>query len=194
MNIKKGRECGVCAHPDRASIELGLANRIALRTLSKRYGLSIDAIHRHRHKHMDATLTAQLMTRGRLTEIDLDHLRITESEGILHHLVTTRARLYRAIDATDDAGNHMESARITGILLKNLELTAKLLGELSAGSTSLTVNVLASEEYFGLRVAIMQALKPFPEARAAVAHALQGYESPTLPILEGEVRRVGTIA
>lgn len=191
MTIKKGRECGVCAHPDRASIELGLANRIALRILSKRYGLSIDSIHRHRHKHMSLQLTAQLMTRGRLTEIDMEHLHITESEGMLHHLVATRGRLYRAIDATEKGGNYMESARITGILLKNLELTAKLLGDLHAGSTSVTQNILVMPEYHGLRTAIMQALKPFPEARAAVAHALQVYESPTLPVLEGEARHVG---
>lgn len=187
----KGRECGVCAHPDRASVELGLANRVSLRALGKRYGLSIDAIHRHRHNHMSPQLTAQLMTRGRLTELDLEHLRSTESEGLLHQLVAMRGRLYKAMDSTHDLGNHMESARIGGILLKNLELTAKLLGDLNAGSSSVTQNILILPEYHGIRTAIMQALKPFPEARAAVAHALQGYESPTLPVLEGEVRRVG---
>jgi len=189
MSIK-GRECGACAHPDRASIELGLANRVPLRVLSKRYGLSIDSIHRHRHKHMTPELTAQLMTRGRLTEIDLEHFRTTESEGILHHLVALRARLYQSLDQADDEGKGSDVAKISSTLLKNLELTAKLLGDLNAGSTNLTQNILILPEYHGLRTAIMQALKPYPEARAAVANALQTYETPTL--IEGEAQRVRT--
>ena len=188
MTIKKGRECGACAHPDRASIELGLANRIPLRTLSKRYGLSIDAIHRHRHKHCSPELIASLVTRGRITEIDLEHVRTVEGEGLIHNLVAARARLYRAMDAAEDAGNHMETAKIAAILLKSIELGGKLLGQLSPGSTSVTQNILVtSNEFNGLRLALMRALKPFPEARAAVALALQSYESPELPALEGEV-------
>lgn len=184
----KGVECNCCKHPDRASIELGLSNRVALRVLSKRYGISIDSLHRHRHKHMSPQLTAQLMQRGRLSEVDLEQLRITESEGILHHLVATRGRLYKAMDAADELGNHMDAARISGVLLKNLELTAKLLGDLQTGSSQ--VNILVLPEYHGLRVAIMQALKMFPEARAAVAQALQNYESPDVPALEGSAQRV----
>ncbi|MFL6587205.1 MAG: hypothetical protein ACJ8GV_10030 [Luteimonas sp.] len=152
--------------------------------------MSVDSVHRHGHKHMSVQLKAQLMTRGRLTEIDLDQLRETESEGLLHHLVASRGRLYRAMDEADEQGKNLEVARITGVLLKNLELTAKLLGDLHGGSSQ--VNILVLPEYHGLRTAIMQALRPFPAARAAVAHALQSYETPQIPAIDGEVKRVSS--
>jgi len=37
-------------HPDRSAIESGLARRVALRKLGKRFGVSIDALHRHKKK------------------------------------------------------------------------------------------------------------------------------------------------
>jgi hypothetical protein len=37
-------------HPDRPAIESGLARRVALRKLGKRFGVSIDALHGHRKK------------------------------------------------------------------------------------------------------------------------------------------------
>lgn len=186
----KGQACGPCGHPDRASLELGLANTVPLRVLSKRYGLSVASLFRHRRNHMSPQLTAQLMTRGRLSEIDLDNLRVTESEGILHHLVAIRGRLYRAMDQAEELGDYSASARVSGSLLKNLELTAKLLGDLQTGSASITQNILVMPEYHGLRTAIMQSLKNFPEARASVAAALQQYETPTEPMIEGEAKRV----
>lgn len=190
MTAAKGRNCTVCSHPDRASVELGLANRVPLRVLATRYGLSQDAVHRHRHRHMSPQLTAQLMTRGRLTEIDLDKLRITESEGLLQHLVAVRGRLYRAMDQAEDLGDYLNASRVSATLLKNLELTAKLLGDLQSGAQHVTQNILVMPEYHGLRTAILQALRAHPEARAAVVAALHTFETPAVPVLEGEGRRV----
>ena len=189
--MRSGNECGVCKHPDRASIELGLANRVPLRTLRERYGLSIDAIHRHHHRHMTPQLIAQLMTRGRMTEIDLEKLRVAESEGLLHHLVAVRGRLYKAMDESESRGDYPSMARVTGTLLKNLELTAKLLGDLNNGAANVTVNILALPEYHGLRTALMQALKAHPAARAAVVEALQEFEAPNLRVIAEEPRLVG---
>jgi len=138
---------------------------------------------------MAPQLIAQLMTRGKLTEIDLEKLRITESEGLLHHLVAVRGRLYRAMDQAEDLGDYLNTARVSATLLKNLELTAKLLGELHTGA-QVTQNILVLPEYHGLRTAILQALKGHPEARAAVVAALQHFEMPEVPALEGEVCRV----
>jgi len=189
--VRGGSECGACKHPDRASIELGLANSVPLRVLAKRFGLSTYAIHRHRHRHMTPQLLAQLVTRGRMSEIDLEKLRITESEGLLHHLVAARGRLYKAMDEAEARSDFQNLARVTGTLLKNLELTAKLLGELNSGAANVTVNILALPEYHGLRTALMQALKVHPEARAAVLDALHRFEAPNLQAIAEEPRLVG---
>jgi len=187
--VNKGRACTICEHPSRASLELGVANRVPVRTLSRRFGVSPDAVHRHKHRHMAPQLIAQLMVRGKVSEIDLEKLRITESEGLLHHLVAVRGRLYAALDQSEDLGDYLNTARVSATLLKNLELTAKLLGELHTGA-QVTQNILVLPEYHGLRTAILQALKGHPEARNAVVAALHTFEMPEVPALEGEVRRV----
>jgi len=66
--------------------------------------------------------------------------------------------------------------RVSSQLHANLELTGKLLGDLGIGSTT-NVNVLVLPAYVEMRVAVVQALAPFPEARQAVAAALHQLES-----------------
>jgi len=47
---------------------------------------------------------------------------------------------------------------------------------LAVGSTNVT-NILIAPQYISLRVELVRALAPFPEARAAVASALHELES-----------------
>jgi len=61
-------------------------------------------------------------------------------------------------------------------LHQNLELTGKLIGDLGVGSTT-NVNVLVMPQYVELRVALVQALAAFPEAKLAVAQVLHQLES-----------------
>jgi len=177
----KGRGCKVCEHPDRASIELGLANKVPIRVLGKRYGLSQDSVWRHGQRHMTAELHSQLMTRGRMTQADLENLRITESEGVLQHLVAVRGRLYGLMDAAEQQDDYRAAAAIGNQIGKNLETTAKLLGDIKTGTVNVTNNLLVMPEFHALRTKIMQALRAHPEARADVAAALKQLESPDVP-------------
>lgn len=180
------RACTVCEHPDRATIELGVANRIAYHVLAQRHGLHKDAIQRHRTRHMPDHLIASLMMRGRAIDLDLDQIKETESEGLLTNLVAIRARIYKAMDVAEDNGDLMATAQLSSRMLKTLELTARLLGDLKA-STKVTNNILVLPEYHGLRVALLKALLPHPEARQAVLTALHQFET---PVIEGAVKRV----
>jgi hypothetical protein len=188
MSIK-GQGCTICGHPDRASIELGLANKVPIRVLGKRYGLSSDSVWRHGQRHMSAELHGQLMTRGRMTPQDLENLRITESEGVLQHLVAVRGRLYGLMDAAEQQDDYRGAAAIGNQIGKNLETTAKLLGDIRTGAVSVTNNVLVMPEFHALRTNIMQALRQFPEARASVAAALRQLESPDVPAQESPEER-----
>lgn len=185
----RGQGCKVCAHPDRASIELGLANKVPIRVLGKRYGLSQDSVWRHGQNHMSAELHGQLMTRGRMTPADLENLRITESEGVLQHLVAVRARLYGLMDAAEQQDDYRAAAAIGNQIGKNLETTARLLGDIRTGTVNVTNNVLLLPEFHALRTTIMQALRQHPEARASVAAALKQLESPDLPTQETPAER-----
>ena len=177
----KGKGCKVCEHPDRASIELGLANKVPIRVLGKRYGLSADSVWRHGQRHMAPELHAQLMTRGRMSPADLENLRVTESEGVLQHLVAVRGRLYGLMDSAEQQDDYRSAAAIGNQIGKNLEVTAKLLGDIRTGTVNVTNNVLLLPEFHALRTTIMQALRAHPEARAEVAAALRALESPDVP-------------
>jgi hypothetical protein len=54
-----------------------------------------------------------------------------------------------------------------------VELLAKLSGELDERPQVNILNVAASPEWLATQAAMLQALAPFPEARLAVAGALQ---------------------
>lgn len=185
----KGTACQVCEHPDRASIELGLANKVPIRVLGKRYGVHHDAVYRHGRNHMPPELHAQLMTRGRLSPVELENLRVTESEGVLQHLVAVRGRMYGLMDAAEGQEDYKGAAQIGGQLLRNLEITAKLLGDLRTGTVNVTNNLLVMPEFHALRTTIMQALRDHPEARADVVRALHHIQSPQLPNVESPEER-----
>lgn len=180
MSIK-GQGCKVCSHPDRASIELGIANKVPIRVLGKRYGLSADSVWRHGQRHMTAELHSQLMIRGRMTPQDLENLRVTESEGVLQHLVAVRGRLYGLMDVAEQQGDYRAAAGIGSQIVKNMEVTAKLLGDIRTGTVNVTNNLLVMPEFHALRTTIMQALRAHPEARADVVMALRQLESPDVP-------------
>jgi hypothetical protein len=182
----RGSRCTICDHVDRASIELGLANKVPIRVLGKRYRVHQDAVYRHGRNHMPPELHAQLMTRGRMTPMELENLRVTESEGVLQHLVAVRARLYGLMDFAEKIEDYKGAAAISGHILRNLEVTAKLLGDLRTGSVSVTNNLLVMPEFHALRTNILQALRSHPEARTDVIKALQHFQSPDLPNVESE--------
>ena len=171
-----GTQCQVCNSPERARIELGLANRVPPRALAKRYGLHRDAIWRHGKNHMPPALKAALQRSLRPEQVDLDQLKRSESEGLMQHLVGQRGRLYALLDTCEEIGDTKAAVGTHGAITKNLSLTARLLGELQTGSQT-TVNMLVtSPQYVELRAGLIRALHPFPQARRAVSAVLKDLE------------------
>ena len=111
-----------------------------------------------------------------LAGVDLDKLKESESQSLLANLVALRHRLFAALDAAEEYGDGGMLTRVSSQLHANLELTGKLLGDLGVGSTT-NVNVLIMPQYVELRVALVQALSAFPEAKLAVAQVLHQLES-----------------
>src|SRR6267143_1149391 len=155
-------QCHCCRHRELAGINLALARGVSVRALASRYGLSIDSLFRHRQNHLPPQLRASLIA-GPDLAIDLDKLRETESQSLLANLVNLRGRLFSALDVGEEHGDANMVARIAGQLHNNLELTGKLLGDLTSGSTTIT-NVLIQPQYVDMRVSLVNALRPFPEA------------------------------
>jgi transposase-like protein len=173
---KRGTQCTVCAHREASAIDLALARGVSVTALARRYDLGTDSIYRHRANHLPATVRAKLLAGPDLEAVDLDRLKETESESLLAHLVALRHRLFAALDTAEEFNDAGMLTRVSSQLHANLELTGKLLGDLGVGSVT-NVNVLVQPAYITLRVELVKALAPFPEARAAVAQALHALES-----------------
>lgn len=174
MPARGGPQCGVCKHRERAPIDLALARGVSAYALAKRYKLSTDAIYRHAKNHLPPQLRAKLLA-GPDLEIDLDKLRDTESQSLLAHLVALRHRLFAALDVAEASGDGNMISRLSGQLHRNLELVGKLLGDLGVGSTTIN-NVLVMPAYVEMRVELVKALAPYPDARQAVAQVLHTIE------------------
>jgi hypothetical protein len=143
--------------------------------LERRYGVGADALYRHRKNHLPAQLRARLVAGPSLEGVDLDRLRETEGQSLLAHLVALRNRLFASLDIAEEAGDPGMATRVVGQIHRNLEITGELVGSLSTGTTN--VNVLVMPAYVELRVVLVRALAPFPEARTAVAEVLHAMEA-----------------
>lgn len=157
------RKCTVCTHPQKEAIDKALVAGKPNRRISSQYSLSEASVRRHKKAHLPAKL-------AKAEEAQ----EVTRADDLLEQLDTlqraTRAILGRALQAGDlrTALSAIREAR------GNLDLLARLIGELKTGAT---VNILVTAEWISLRGTLLQALAPYPEARRAVALALEEAES-----------------
>src|SRR5438046_1177507 len=100
MPKRRSTRCKVCLHRERVAIDLGIARRVSVFALAKRYGLGHDSIYRHAKAHLPPQLRASLLA-GPGIELDLDKLRETESQSLLANLVALRHRLFASLDSAE---------------------------------------------------------------------------------------------
>ena len=193
------RICSVCAHPDRAQIEIGLANGVPLRALAAKNGLDFSQLSRHRTKHMDEALRDKLKVRGTRSDSELASLRDAESRGLMDHFVYQRGRLYANADRERSIGNDHGERQALAAAGKVSERIGNLLGEMGASIVNNTqINLVALPDYHILRTALIRALRPHKDAHADVIAALEHFESRRaepdpmlpLPVLEAQAIRV----
>lgn len=175
-------KCRTCGHPERARIELALANGVDASRVARQFFAGDKAarfaVRRHWIKHVTAAKKDSLRLVGLSDpKVDLDKLKTIEAESLLQNLVYERARLQRIADASEAVGNFQDATRSSTALVRLLELTAKYLGELRVGHTTINNNLLLSPDWVQLRRIIVTALRPYPEAQRAVVAAVREYEA-----------------
>jgi hypothetical protein len=178
MSVRKKRapRSKIASDPNRVLIERALAMGVSMGRIAQRFGYSIPSIQRYRDRMPQQLKAAIVAAALKPKETDLDQLRVDESEGILGNLAHQRARLLMCQDECMDAGAVEQVARLSGVIHKNIELTGKYLGLFAEHHVSSSVNIMISEDYLRLRQALTMALRPFPEARRAVAEELHRIE------------------
>lgn len=153
------RVCTACAHPERDAIDAALVRgEESKRRIAARFSVSETAIRRH-VEHVPSRLS-RAAERQEIASIDslLERLRSLNAE------VASILREAKAKGQLDIALKAIARAE------KQIELEGRLLGELQEGTT---INVAIMPEWLALRSALLGALGPYPEARAAVLHALE---------------------
>jgi hypothetical protein len=145
--------------------------------LSARFGINKYSILRHAKNHLSPTQRAALLTAQRPTAIDLDVLRASEGAGLLHQLVSQRARLQQFSELAGQLGDVRGAISAEAAVTGNLALVGKLLGQLSVTHHVRHTSILISPDYLKLRAALVQALRQYPDAAKAVAAALFALES-----------------
>ena len=131
------------------------------RSVANRYeSLSQAAVQRHSENHLPATL-AQAK----------DAEMVAHADDLLEQVRDLQVRTFAILEAAEVSEQHRTALSAIREARGNLELLAKLLGELGDRPT---VNVLISPEWLELRTVIVGALEPYTHARGAVLRAIEG--------------------
>jgi hypothetical protein len=153
------RPCTICGHPDREQIDLELVHNTPRQAIMARYNVSYSALKRHKAHHL---LPAVAM--DPVVQVTAASMDITGEMIRLYNQISTR------LEQADQTNNWQAVRGLHAEARNDLELLAKLMGQLQTG---ITVNMLlVSPEWIRLRDKIVQALEPYPEARYALAVAL----------------------
>ena len=158
------RSCTVCVHAKREGIDRALIEGVSAAEISGRYRtLGERAVRRHRSNH----LPAKLVMAEKAAEV-------AEADNLLDQVGDLQRRALAILDKAEEAGELKTALSAIREARGNLELLAKLLGELDERPV---VNLNVSPEWLELRAVIVTALEPHPEAMGAVVDALEGAES-----------------
>jgi hypothetical protein len=170
---KGGRECLCCTSPHRREIDLALTARVGIDTIAKRFGVSRDSVKRHSWHHLSALQRAALATHLRPSAIDLDALREQEGSSLLGQLLAQRATLQTIGAAAFEAKQYQTAISAERAVTDNLDLLSKVLGLIINKSETKSTALLLTPDYLAFRATMLEALKPYPAAMAAVGKALR---------------------
>jgi transposase-like protein len=149
------RRCSVCDHPERQKVDEALVTGAPYRSIAKRFALSDSAMYRHKAEHLPARLAKAR-----------EAAEVAQADDLLAQVRDLQDRALAILDRAERAGEFRTALSAIREARGNLELLAKLLGDLDERPQ---VNVLIAQE---AQTTIIAALAPYPAAKQAVADAL----------------------
>jgi hypothetical protein len=147
--------------PDHDAIDELIVGGTSYREITKRFGVSISALSRHRQDHLSPALKAVLVARD-----------ATATEGLADRVERLYMRAEGILNAAEADGRGSLGISAIRELRSLCELLGRLSGELDERPTLQVVNIQASPDWIALRTAILTTLDGYPDARAAVLEAL----------------------
>ncbi len=174
------RVCLVCIHAERAAIDAAIVRGEPYRRVSALWGVSGDSAKRHKANHIperlaEATQAEVVATADALVE---------DIQGLKHRAIALLDTAETGVETvirgrTEDRVEKIPDLRAAVSAIREIrgciELFAKVEGRLKgdAPAVSITAALIASPEWIQTRWKILEALRPFPEARLAVVEALR---------------------
>jgi hypothetical protein len=149
----------VCTHPERHAIDRALVERGGYRAIAREFGLGHDAVIRHTAAHLPATLATSYEASEQLRADDL-----------VGRLLELHDETIRILEEARTSKNHDLALKAIARAEKQIELQARLLGELKDG---VTINLFQSAEWFAVVTKLLTALDPYPDVKVIVAEVLE---------------------
>lgn len=168
-----GRPCGICNHEDSEEIDRLLFEGRPIRELAVKWSISADSLKNHNQKHMGEALVK--LKKGKRGE---------DGETALARLELLLARLELMLNQAEHNGQASLGLQAAREMRSTIESIAKITGELN-DKPQLTINLAASPEWIQLQGVLLAALSPFPDARLAVADAIDMFGD--APVVRGEL-------
>lgn len=172
-----GRSCTVCQHEKRQEVDKALVTGTTHRIVAEQFRLSPSAVYRHKRNHLPVRLKRAFEAGETRKAVELVHHRAEEQArevgqaiDIVQQLKAINGACLEVLQKSRTDGKHALSLKAVDRIHRQIELQAKLLGELQEQGPQ--VNVLVAPEWQEIKVHVLQALAPYPEARSAVSKAL----------------------
>ena len=156
------RSCLICSHADRAAIDRALLTS-SLRDITRRYAIKKDAAARHKAEHLP-----ELLARAYEAE------QVAQANDILREVQALRAKADQLLMAAEAAGDLRTALLGVREARSCLELLAEMEGKLNRQPQ---FNLVVMPEWVRTRTVLLEALRPFPEARVIVAERLLALEA-----------------
>ena len=156
------RKCTICAHTNRNDIDLLLVDGVSFRNIAEQYSLSTTAIHRHKNNCLAATMAK--------AEMAAEQVEIMNGGNLLDQLRNLNRETLAILAEAKTLKDYQIALKAITRAERQIELQARLLGELQEGTT--TVNILVTPEWQAMRGRLLSALAPYPEARLAIVKAI----------------------
>ncbi len=152
------RICTICQHPQMTKIDESLINLQSLRDIAGRFQVSSSTLDRHKSNCLFAVLAKSKESR-----------EVANGDKLIAELKHINSESLTILREVREAANHDLALKAIARIEKQIELKAKLLGELNEAPT-INVTTISIEK---MQAVIVTALKPFPHARVAVVEALE---------------------
>lgn len=146
--------CSICRHEQREAIEQAIVEGVPYRNIAKQHNVSIAALSRHKSNDLPTHLTQAQQAR-----------EAASASRLLSKILDLQAHAERIMRKAESADDFTAAVSAIREARQCTKLLAEVAGELAVeGTTHINIGQV--------QAVLMDALKPFPEARQAAARAL----------------------